>query len=83
MKQDILFENYEGEGRNGKPKKYVVTDYINFKKRSAVLKYCKRFFRCSEQHIDLRPGWIYKDELYFERPLKVGAQIVLVGYYVR
>ena len=81
MKQDILFEIYEGEGRNGKPKKYIVTDFS--KKRSEVLKYCKRLFRCSEQHIDLRPGWIYKNELYLDRPHKGGEKLVAVGYYVR
>lgn len=64
-----------------RPKKYVVTDFS--KKRSEILKYCKRLFKCSVQHIDLRPGWIYKDELYLDRPYKVGAELVCVAYYVR
>lgn len=63
-----------------RPKKYVVTDFS--KKRSEVLKYCKRLFKCSELHIDLRPGWIYKDELYLENPHIVGARVVVVGHYV-
>ena len=64
-----------------RPKKYVVSELST--KRSEALKYCKRLFKCSEQHIDLRPGWIYKDELYLENPHKVGAQIVCVASYVR
>ena len=80
-KKKESFEIYEGEGRNGKPKKYVVTEFKT--RKPEVLKYCKRLFNCSDKHINIRPGWIYKDELYLEHPLKVGAQIVLVGYYVR
>ena len=80
-KKKETFEIYEGEGLNGKPKKYVVTDFRT--KRSELLKYCKRLFRCSEQHIDMRPGWIYKDELYLEHPHKGGAKLVAVASYVR
>lgn len=64
-----------------RPKKYVVTEFGT--RKPEVLKYCKRLFKCSDKHINIRPGWIYKDELYLENPNKVGAQIVVVGCYVR
>ena len=80
-KKEVTFEIYEGEGRNGKPKKYVVSEFST--KRSEVLKYCKRLFRCSDKHIKIRSGWIYKDELYLENPHIVRAHAVVVGCYVR
>lgn len=64
-----------------RPKKYVVADFKT--KRSEALKYCKRLFKCSEQHINISYGWIYKDELYLKHPNKVEAQIVCVASYVR
>lgn len=64
-----------------RPKKYVVSAFKT--KRSEVLKYCKRLFKCSEQHISIRWGWICKDELYLECPHNAGAQLVVVGFYVR
>ena len=63
-----------------RPKKYVVSEFST--KRSEVLKYCKRLFKCNEMHIEMRPGWIYKDELYLEHPCKHGAKLVGVAYYV-
>ena len=45
MEQTILFEIYEGEGRNGKPKKYVVCDYRT--KSSEVFAHCKKLFHCA------------------------------------
>lgn len=64
-----------------RPKKYVVADFSA--QRSKVLKYCKRFFKCSEQHIKITLAYINNDELYFEFPDADGTRIVYAGYYVR
>lgn len=72
------FEIYKGF--NKKQKTYIVTkidaDY------DEVMKYCKRFFRCSEAHIDFTCGYLYKGELYLDDPEKAGAKRVGVAYYV-
>ena len=64
-----------------RPKKYVIAeisaDYAD------VISFCKKLFKCSKKHIDLSPGWIYKDELYLENPHIVRAHAVVVGCYVR
>ena len=65
-----------------RPKKYIVAT-LTAVNVVAMKYYCKRFFKCSEQHIAIRLGWIYKDELYFEDPEKSGTRMVYVGYYVR
>ena len=74
------FEIYEGLTSQNRVKKYIVTnidaDYFE------VIKYAKRFFRCSEAHITFEPGYLYKGELYLEYPEKAGAKAVGVAYYV-
>lgn len=79
MKQTILFEIYEGEGRNGKPKKYVVCDYRT--KSSEVFAHCKRLFHCAIGNIVICNGYIWKDELYLTNPAIPGAKLVTVAYY--
>ena len=67
-----------------RPKKYIVaTSSSRYFHVVAMKFYCKRFFKCSEQHIAIRLGYINKDELYFENPEKSGTRMVYVGYYVR
>lgn len=74
------FEIYEGLTSQNRIKKYIVTkidaDYYE------VIKYAKRFFRCSEAHIDFTCGYLYKGELYLDVPEKAGAKTVGVAYYV-
>ena len=74
------FEIYEGLTSQNRIKKYIVTridaDYFE------VIAYAKRFFRCSEAHIDFTCGYLYKGELYLEDPEKTGAKEVGVAYYV-
>lgn len=74
------FEIYEGLTSQNRVKKYIVTkidaDY------DEVMKYCKRFFRCSEAHIDFTCGYLYKGELYLDDPEKAGAKTVGVAYYI-
>lgn len=74
------FEIYEGLTSQNRVKKYIVTkiDADYFK----VMAFAKRFFKCSEAHIDFTCAWIYKGELYLEDPEKTGAKEVGVAYYV-
>lgn len=83
-KKKETFEIYEGEGRNGKPKKYIVaTSKLRSVSVVDMKYYCKRFFNCSEKHIKITLAYINHDELYFEDPVKSGTRMVYVGYYVR
>lgn len=83
-KKNVTFEIYEGEGRNGKPKKYIVaTSKLRSVSVVDMKYYCKRFFNCSEKHIKITLAYINNDELYFEDPVKSGTRMVYVGYYVR
>ncbi len=74
------FEIYEGLTRQNRVKKYIVTkidaDYFE------VMAFAKRFFKCSEAHIDFTFAWIYKGELYLDDPEKTRAKKVGVAYYV-
>lgn len=73
-----MFDIYKTEG--GKPKTYIVTkvdeDY------EKVIAFAKRYFHCSEKHIEFVSGWLYKGELYMEDPEKKSAKTVGVAYYV-
>lgn len=72
------FEIYKGF--NKKQKTYIVTqveaDY------DEVMKYCKKFFRCSESHVEFTVGYLYKGELYLEDPDEAKSRAVGVAYYV-
>ena len=81
MKKNLNYEIYESYSKKRTTKKYIVTsidaDY------DEVMKFAKRFFRCSEAHIDFTCGYLYKDELYLDDPEIRGAKIIGVAYYVR
>lgn len=81
MKKSLNYEIYESNFKKRTTKKYIVTsiraDY------DEVIKFCKRFFHCSETHIDFTIGYIYEDELYLEHPQLKGTRSVGVAYYVR
>ena len=75
------FEVYEGRTDNNRVKKYLVTaagaSYIR------TSEYARKFFKCSEAHITVENGWIYKGELYLENPEKnTGCKMVTVAYWV-
>lgn len=69
------------ESLEGRKKKFVVAkadaDYIE------VVEYCKKLFKCSEFHITVEPGYLYKGLLYLEAPMKHGVKRVTVAYYIR
>ena len=73
------FEIYESI--SGRKKKYIVTkvdaDYLE------VIDFAKRSFKCSEAHIDVTCGWLYKGKLYLDDPEKHSVKPVTVAYWVR
>ena len=72
------FEIYEGFTK--RKKKYVVTDiHANY---SEVMSFCKKLFKCSEEHVDYTCGFLYRGKLYLDDPEMPGAKLVGVAYYV-
>lgn len=73
-----VFEIYES--LTGRKKKYIVThagaSYIR------TVEYAKKVFKCSEAHITVERGYLYKGELYLEDPMKFGTKSVTVAYWV-
>lgn len=81
-----MFEVFIGKNKQGKDKKYIVVDYsaINTLKKCAdLLTYCKRFFKCSEDHLRSYNGYVYKDGLYFDNPAIPGAKLVVIVTYAK
>lgn len=75
------FEVYEGRTEKNRVKKYLVTAAGASYVRTA--EYARKFFKCSESHITVENGWIYKGELYLENPeKKTGCKMVTVAYWV-
>lgn len=75
-----MFEIYKSEGKRSKS--YIVTAD---RRRSIndLISYAKRYFRCSETHIEIVNGWILENELYLENPHKRGAVERLTAFYKR
>lgn len=75
----IDFEVYIGRTeKQNRKKAYLVagagTTYIR------MCEAAKRYFRCSETHLEIGKGWIVRDELYLEDPGK--GRTVCVAFYV-
>lgn len=81
MKKGIKYEVYESFSKKRTSKKYLVTSI--YEDYQDVMSFAKRFFKCSEAHIEFTCGYIYKDELYLEDPEIRGTRVVGVAYYVR
>lgn len=81
MKNSLKFDIYESFTKKRTTKKYIVTsindDY------EEVMKFAKRFFHCSEAHLDFTIGYLYEDELYLESPHLKGTRSVGVVHFVR
>lgn len=81
MKNNLKYEIYESYSKKRTTKKYIVvplrSDY------DEVMKFAKRFFHCSEAHLDFTIGYLYEDELYLESPHLKGTRSVGVVYFVR
>ena len=81
MKKSLNYEIYESYSKKRTTKKYIVvslrSDY------DEVMKFAKRFFHCSEAHLDFTIGYVYEDELYLESPHLKGTKAVGVVYFVR
>ena len=80
MKKNLNYEIYESYSKKRTAKKYIVVslraDY------DEVMKLAKRFFHCSEAHLDFTIAYLFEDELYLDDPQLKGARSVGVVYYV-
>lgn len=80
MKKNLNYEIYESYSKKRTTKKYIVvslrSDY------DEVMNFAKRFFHCSEAHLDFTIAYLYEDELYLDDPQLKGARSVGVVYYV-
>lgn len=81
MKKSLNYEIYESYSKKRTTKKYIVTS-INADYEE-VMSFAKRFFHCSEAHIDFTIAYLYKGELYLDDPQLKGARSVGVAYFVR
>ena len=76
----IDFEVFIGRTEQNRKKTYLVaepwTSYI------CMCDAAKKFFRCSEAHIEIANGYVHNDELYLEDPHKRGAKLKCVAFYV-
>lgn len=64
-----------------KPKTFIVTDIDA--DYGEVIDYAKKYFKCSEKHIEFESGWLYDGYLYPYADLsgKKGAKIVGMAYW--
>ena len=74
-----MFEIYKSFAK--KPKTYIVATRPN-EKYENIMPYAKKFFRCSEAHLEIVNGYVLNDELYLEDPHKRGAKMKCVAFYV-
>lgn len=81
MKKNLKYEIYESYSKKRTTKEYIVvslrSDY------DEVMNFAKKFFHCSEAHLDFTIGYVYEDELYLESPHLKGTRSVGVVYFVR
>ena len=73
------YEVFEGKTVKGRIKKYVVADADA--DRDCVIRYTKKLFKCTADHVTVVPGYLYKDLLYLEDPGKRGTKKVTVAYW--
>jgi len=76
-----MFEVYEGRTeKQNRKKTYLVAEagvsYVR------MCEAAKKFFRCSEAHIEIINGWVLKDELYLDDPELKGTKMKTVAFYV-
>ena len=72
-----MFEIYKSFAK--KPKTYIVATRPN-EKYEDIMSYAKKFFRCSEAHIEVIDGWIQDDELYLECPGRKAKKRAIAFY---
>lgn len=77
-----MFEIYEGRTeKQNRKKTYIVATEPNMDYWQ-MIPYAKKFFRCSEAHIEIINGWILNDELFLDDPHKKGAKKRIIAFYV-
>lgn len=72
-----MFEIYKSFAK--KPKTYIVATRPN-EKYENIMPYAKKFFRCSEAHIEVVDGWILNGELYLEDPGRKAKKRTIAFY---
>lgn len=75
-----MYEVYIGRTERSRKKTYLV--YEPWTSYFCMYEAAKKFFRCSEAHIEIVAGYVLNDELYLEDPHKRGAKMKMVAYYV-
>ena len=74
----IDFEVFIGRTEQNRKKTYLVaepgTTYIR------MCEAAKKFFRCSEAHIEVVDGWILNDELYLDDPGRKAKKRAIAFY---
>lgn len=78
------FEVYEGRTEANRKKTFLVFDYeCGYVKFNETIEVARRYFRVSEDHIQICVGYVIKDELYLEnlRKKPAGAKVVRVAYW--
>lgn len=76
----VKFEIYKGY--NKRKKTYIVARHEDITTANQLMMTAKKYFRCSEEHVKLWIGYLYKGELYLEDPQKSSAKCVYVAWYV-
>ena len=79
MAKKETFEIYEGFTK--RKKKYIV--FATNVPGPEAYEYCKKFFKCSVDHLVYSLGYLYKGELYLEDPDVPETRVVRIMYYVR
>lgn len=76
------FEIYKGY--NKRKKTYIVAriNDATIATATQLMNTAKKYFRCSEEHVKIWIGYLYKGELYLEDPQKSSAECVYVAWYV-
>lgn len=80
----VKFEIYKGY--NKRKKTYIVARLDATTSTAGLadelMNTAKKYFRCSEEHVKIWSGYLYKGELYLEDPQKSSAECVYVAWYV-
>lgn len=78
----MKYEIYEGRTEMNRKKTYLV---FNPNKTSFMEagNTAKVFFKCSADHVIVRPGWVVRGQLYLGAPTKPAknARVVVVAYW--
>lgn len=81
MAKKADFEIYEGFTK--RKKKYVVFYHMppaETHELEDIIVFCKKFFKCGENHLRYQVGYIYKRQLYLVRPNNKARSVSVITY---